>query len=245
MVRGTMSGQREFASSATLWDRTSRMHYSRRLFLWSSLSTIGSALVAQAQDSAGLSDETPTGEGYDPALLPPPESEVDYVIVAVDPQTVPQEYRRTEVPYDGWEPPGSIIVDPINRYLYYIREPGMAIRYGVGVGKQGFEWSGDATVGMKRRWPRWVPPTDMVERDARAKKWANGMPGGPENPLGARALYLFDESADTLYRIHGTNEPESIGKAASSGCIRMLNEDIVELFDKVEIGSPVHVRGAS
>ena len=123
-------------------------------------------------------------------------------------------------------------------------EPGRAIRYGVGVGKQGFEWSGDAVVGMKRRWPRWVPPHDMVDRNKLAKKWANGMPGGPENPLGARALYLFENNADTLYRIHGTIEPESIGKAASSGCIRMLNEDIVSLYDRVEIGTPVIVRPA-
>lgn len=220
------------------------MKFSRRLFLLSGLSALGPALVARAQDNVSLSDEASTGGGYDPALLPPPESEVDYVIVAVAPETVPQEYRRTEVPYDGAEAPGSVIVDPTNRHLYYVREPGMAIRYGVGVGKQGFEWSGDAVIGMKRRWPRWVPPSDMVERDARAKKWANGMPGGPENPLGARALYLFAQSGDTLYRIHGTNEPSSIGKAASSGCVRMLNEDIVDLFDKVEIGTPVHVRGA-
>ena len=93
-------------------------------------------------------------------------------------------------------------------------------------------------------WPRWTPPKQMIERSPEKAKWANGMPGGPENPLGARALYLFENNADTLYRIHGTIEPESIGKAASSGCIRMLNEDIVSLYDRVEIGTPVIVRPA-
>lgn len=196
-------------------------------------------ITAPATDSV-----TPEGEGYDPALLPPEESEVDFVIEAVNPEIVPQEYRRQEVPFEETAEPGTIIVDPANRYLYHVLEAGRAMRYGVGVGKQGFEWSGNAVVGMKRRWPRWVPPRDMVDRDARAKKWANGMPGGPENPLGARALYLFENNVDTLYRIHGTNEPTSIGKAASSGCIRMLNEEIVSLYDQVEIGTPVIVRPA-
>ena len=97
---------------------------------------------------------------------------------------------------------------------------------------------------MKRRWPRWVPPREMVDRDERARKWVNGQPGGPDNPLGARALYLYSNNADTLYRIHGTNEPKSIGLALSSGCIRMLNEDVAELFDNVIVGTPVTVRSA-
>jgi lipoprotein-anchoring transpeptidase ErfK/SrfK len=115
----------------------------------------------------------------------------------------------------------------------------------VGVGREGFAWSGNAVVGMRRKWPRWIPPESMVERDVHAQKWANGMPGGPDNPLGARALYLFANNNDTLYRIHGTNEPASIGKAMSSGCIRMLNEDIVDLFDRVKIGTPVKVLGSN
>jgi lipoprotein-anchoring transpeptidase ErfK/SrfK len=96
-------------------------------------------------------------------------------------------------------------------------------------------------IGMKRRWPRWVPPPEMIDRDERAAQWPNGMPGGPNNPLGARALYLYQGDVDTLYRIHGTNEPSSIGKAVSSGCIRMLNEDVASLYDKVKIGTPVTV----
>jgi len=201
---------------------------------------------APEEDITAPAPETaePEGRGYDPAKLPPEESEEDFVIEAVNPEIIAEEYRRQEVPFDEPVEPGTIIVDPANRYLYHVLEPGRAMRYGVGVGKQGFEWSGSATVGMKRRWPRWVPPHDMVSRNKLAKKWANGMPGGPDNPLGARALYLFENGADTLYRIHGTIEPESIGKAASSGCIRMLNEDIVSLYDKVEVGTPVIVRPA-
>lgn len=202
--------------------------------------------VAPEEDVTTPAPETmaPEDGGYDPAKLPPEESEADFVIEAVNPEIIAEEYRRQEVPFDEPVEPGTIIVDPANRFLYHVLEPGRAMRYGVGVGKQGFEWSGSATVGMKRRWPRWVPPHDMVSRNKLAKKWANGMPGGPDNPLGARALYLFENSADTLYRIHGTIEPESIGKAASSGCIRMLNEDIVSLYDRVEVGTPVIVRPA-
>ena len=137
---------------------------------------------------------------------------------------------------------GTIIVEPENRVLYYVIEHGQAIRYGVGVGRAGFAWSGNAIVGMKRRWPRWVPPRSMVDRDSNARRWINGQPGGPDNPLGARPLYLFSNGADTLYRIHGTNEPETIGKAVSSGCIRMLNEDVAHLYELVEVGTPVIVR---
>ena len=101
--------------------------------------------------------------------------------------------------------------------------------------------SGEAKIGLKRRWPRWLPPEEMVVRDKNAAKWANGMPGGPENPLGARALYLYANGEDTLYRIHGTNDPSSIGKAMSSGCIRMLNQDIADLYLRVPVGSKVVV----
>ncbi|MBI2718798.1 MAG: L,D-transpeptidase [Rhizobiales bacterium] len=186
----------------------------------------------------------------DPALLPPPESPIDYPILTVDLGTIPAQFRRQEVKYDGPEAAGTIIVDPGDRYLFHVRDGGMAVRYGVGVGRAGFGWSGEAKVGMKRRWPRWVPPPDMVTRDKNAAKWANGMPGGPDNPLGARALYLFAKTlyanySDTGYRIHGTNDPSSIGKAVSSGCIRLLNQDVAELYDEVPIGNRVVVRPAA
>ena len=133
------------------------------------------------------------------------------------------------------------VVDPDNRFLYHVLAYGSAMRYGVGVGRAGFAWTGNAQIGMKRRWPRWVPPREMVERDPRAREWVNGQPGGPDNPLGARALYLYAGGQDTLYRIHGTTEPLSIGKNASSGCIRMMNEEVIDLYNRVQMGTKVVV----
>jgi lipoprotein-anchoring transpeptidase ErfK/SrfK len=181
---------------------------------------------------------------YDPALLPPPESPIDYPIEPVPPRRIKKKFRRQMVEFVGPEMPGSIVVDPDNHFLYHVLAYGSAVRYGVGVGRAGFAWAGEAQIGMKRRWPRWVPPREMVDRDERARQWVNGQPGGPDNPLGARALYLYANGQDTLYRIHGTNEPQSIGKAMSSGCIRMLNQDIAELYDTVIVGTPVIVRAS-
>jgi lipoprotein-anchoring transpeptidase ErfK/SrfK len=146
------------------------------------------------------------------------------------------------VEFDGFVKPGTIVVDPRAHFLYNVLGNRQAIRYGVGVGRDGFAWAGEAEIRMMRRWPRWVPPKEMVDRDKRAKKWVNGQPGGPGNPLGARALYLYSEGKDTLYRIHGTTEPQSIGKSVSSGCVRMLNEDVADLFQRVMIGTKVIVR---
>jgi lipoprotein-anchoring transpeptidase ErfK/SrfK len=145
------------------------------------------------------------------------------------------------MPFSLPNKPGSIIVDPGDRFLYLVQEEGMALRYGIGVGREGFGWSGGATVGSKQHWPKWFPPKEMVERDPRAAPYANGMDGGINNPLGARALYLYQGKKDTLYRIHGTNEPWSIGTAVSSGCIRLLNQDIIDLYDRVPIGTSVVV----
>jgi lipoprotein-anchoring transpeptidase ErfK/SrfK len=190
-------------------------------------------------DDSGYGEE----EYYDPDLLPPPESEFDYPIEPVDPSLIDSVYRRQVVEFNDFVEPGTIIVDPKAHFLYHALGNRQATRYGVGVGRDGFKWSGEAEIRMKRSWPRWVPPKEMVARDKRARKWANGQPGGPDNPLGARALYLYADGKDTLYRIHGTNEPQSIGKSVSSGCIRMLNEDVAELFEKVKIGTKVIVRG--
>jgi lipoprotein-anchoring transpeptidase ErfK/SrfK len=191
-------------------------------------------------DDQGYAEE----QYYDPALLPPPESEFDYPVEPVDPSLIESVYRRQVVEFDGYEDPGTIVVDPKAHFLYHVLSDGRATRYGVGVGRAGFAWSGNAEIRMKRRWPRWVPPKEMVDRDERAMKWANGQPGGPDNPLGARALYLYSGGKDTLYRIHGTNEPNSIGKSVSSGCVRMLNEDVADLFAQVEIGTQVIVRSS-
>jgi len=213
---------------------------SRRKLLLGSLSllTLATPAFAQANLLYGGEDD---GFARDPSLLPPPESPVDFQIIPANLKKIPNTYRKQLVDYPGYEFPGTIIVDPEHRHLYHVRENRQAIRYGVGVGREGFAWSGEAKIGMKRRWPRWLPPEEMVARDENAAKWANGMPGGPENPLGARALYLYANGEDTLYRIHGTNDPSSIGKALSSGCVRMLNQDIADLYLRVPVGSKVVV----
>jgi lipoprotein-anchoring transpeptidase ErfK/SrfK len=147
------------------------------------------------------------------------------------------------VAYPTSEAPGTIIVNTGERRLYYVLGDGQAIQYGVGVGRQGFEWSGVAKVGAKREWPAWHPPQEMIERELiqYGRQLPARMEGGPGNPLGARALYLYENGRDTLYRIHGTNEPRSIGLATSSGCIRMLNEEAIDLYDRVSMGAKVIV----
>jgi lipoprotein-anchoring transpeptidase ErfK/SrfK len=154
---------------------------------------------------------------------------------------LPEAFRPTVVQYKGRQLPGTIIVDTPARQLYLVLQGGQAMRWGCAVGKDGFRWAGLADVGRKVMWPKWTPPKEMIARSPEKAKWANGMPGGPENPLGARALYLFQNGNDTLYRIHGTTDPMSIGKNASSGCIRMVNQDVVELYRRVPIGSRVVV----
>jgi lipoprotein-anchoring transpeptidase ErfK/SrfK len=157
--------------------------------------------------------------------------------------------KQKHAPYMGaeWvdfetpERPGTIIINADQRALYHVQGEGEAIRYGVAVGKAGFEWSGIAKVGRMVVWPRWTPPKSMIERRPELARWANGMPGGRNNPLGARGIYLYANGRDTLFRIHGTNEPWSIGTAASSGCIRMLNEEVTTLYDTIEIGTKVIV----
>ncbi|MBN9451989.1 MAG: L,D-transpeptidase [Bosea sp.] len=149
---------------------------------------------------------------------------------------------RQLVDYRTKETPGTIIVDPKHRFLYLVQEGGKALRYGVGVGREGLAWSGSANVATKRAWPNWTPTPDMIRREpGKYAKWAGGMKGGADNPLGARALYLFKDGRDTLYRIHGTNEPETIGEAVSSGCIRMMNQDVIDLYRRVAAGAKVVV----
>ena len=182
--------------------------------------------------NAGLAMAT---DGEEPDELEP------FPIAYDDVRKVNQRFRRKVVDYDTTEPPGTIVVDVDQRFLYLVLPEGEAMRYGIGVGRQGFEWSGTAIVRRKAKWPRWIPPKEMVARDPLAAKWADGMPGGPDNPLGARALYLFQGEVDTLFRIHGTSQPDSIGKAVSSGCIRLLNADIIDLFERVPLGTRVVV----
>ncbi|WP_411901439.1 L,D-transpeptidase [Methylorubrum thiocyanatum] len=168
-----------------------------------------------------------------------------FPVEAIDPRDLKARNVRQVVDYPTKEPPGTLVVDPYRRFLYLAMEGGKAMRYGVGVGKAGFEFTGEATVARKASWPRWTPTPDMIRRDpARNGRWAGGMPGGGRNPLGARALYLFKDGKDTLYRIHGTTEPWSIGEAVSSGCIRMLNQDVIDLHRRVPTGTKVVVLGS-
>lgn len=179
------------------------------------------------------------------AMYGPRPDEV-HPLPATDISEVDPRFLRREVAYYGREEPGTVVVDTSARYLYLVREGGRAIRYGIGVGKEGLAWSGRAQVGRKAAWPRWTPTPAMIKREPeRNRPWAGGMAGGIENPLGARALYLYSNGADTMYRIHGTTEPWSIGQSVSSGCIRMFNQDVIDLYNRVPVGSPVVVLNGS
>ena len=146
------------------------------------------------------------------------------------------------VRFGGRYRPGTVVVDPRNYFLYFVQGGGRARRYGVSVGKAGRAWSGSATIGRKAKWPTWTPTKNMIRREPQKyAKYANGVPGGPGNPLGARALYLYRNGRDTYYRIHGTNQPNSIGRSASQGCIRMLNAHVQDLYERVPIGARVVV----
>jgi lipoprotein-anchoring transpeptidase ErfK/SrfK len=147
---------------------------------------------------------------------------------------MPAHLRRQTVAYSGREAPGTIVIDTANTYLYYVQGGGRAIRYGIGVGREGFTWAGVRAIDRKVEWPDWHPPAEMIARQPYLPRF---MAGGPGNPLGARAMYL----GGTLYRIHGTNQPSSIGQKVSSGCIRLLNEDVVDLFNRANIGTKVVV----
>ena len=158
--------------------------------------------------------------------------------------TKPKSSRKLKprrVSFSGYEP-GTIVIDPRNRLLYLVEEPGTARRYSVGVGRAGLAFRGNAIIGRKAKWPSWRPTKNMIRRQPRKyARYARGVPGGPSNPLGARALYLYRSGKDTLYRIHGTNRPSSIGRAVSNGCIRMLNAHVKDLYNRVAIGAPVVV----
>lgn len=152
------------------------------------------------------------------------------------------ELRRAVVDYPTTEKPGTVIIDTPSRRLYYVLGDNKAIRYAVSVGREGLQFRGAAYVGRKAEWPSWTPTANMIERQPEIyRKLAGGMEGGINNPLGARALYLYRDGKDTHFRIHGTNQPQSIGYAMSSGCIRMLNYDVIDLFNRVPTGSKVIV----
>lgn len=188
----------------------------------------------------------PKAPRFSPALLTaygarPAEQ---FPLQAVPLDKIPPQFLRQQVAYPTPERPGTIVVDTANFFLYLVQEGGQAMRYGVGLGRAGFEWSGRGRVAYKRQWPKWTPPDEMIARQPELEKWSarnGGMPPGLDNPLGARALYIFDGGVDTLYRVHGSPEYWSIGKAVSSGCVRMLQQDVIDLYERVQPPAPIIV----
>lgn len=169
----------------------------------------------------------------------------DQQFLALTPKAeVDKNFERYQVEDPTGQPPGTIVVDTKQKFLFYVLGGGKAIRYGVSTGRDAYGWTGTATVKRMAEWPSWMPPADMLERWPHLKPvaQAGGLKGGPDNPLGARALYLYDSNGkDTLYRIHGTNEPEEIGRGVSSGCIRMRDIDVIDLYNRVKLGTKVVV----
>ncbi|MFC0808911.1 L,D-transpeptidase [Ensifer sp. P24N7] len=169
-------------------------------------------------------------------------------VPAVPYQKIDPRFHRQVVDDPTGEPPGTLVVDVGNHFLYLAQVKGQALRYGVALGRAGFEWSGRGVVQYKRKWPRWIPADEMIEREPKLKKYSlerGGMEPGPDNPLGARALYIFQNGEDTLYRVHGSPEWWTIGQHVSSGCVRMINQDVMDLYNRVPDGSPILVADLS
>jgi lipoprotein-anchoring transpeptidase ErfK/SrfK len=187
-----------------------------------------------------------------PALVPAPPPELEplnyatrrdgaHSLRAIDIDAIPEFLHRQIVPFLTEEEAGTIVIETQNRLLYLVLENGYALRYGISVGREGFDWTGESTVYRKAQWPTWTPPPEMIRREPHLERWKSGQPGGPDNPLGARALYLMTDGRDQGYRIHGTPEWRSIGRFASSGCFRMLQQDVIDLYARVPIGTRVVV----
>lgn len=231
-------------------------------------SLLAAASVSVA--SAALAGCTSTGRDRKPggATPPPPEppapslgspasmygpiTDGGHAIPAVPWEKIDKRYLRQVVSDPTGEAPGTVVVDTGNHFLYVVQRFGRAVRYGVGLGRQGFEWSGNGVIEWKQPWPRWHPPVEMIERqpelkkytteyDPKTKEWKGGMEPGVRNPLGARALYIYQNGKDTLYRLHGSPEWASIGKSVSSGCVRLINQDVIDLYDRVAEKSPIVV----
>ncbi|WP_349357442.1 L,D-transpeptidase [Stappia sp.] len=225
--------------------RTSSGALSRRGFLIGAASLAAAGCTSQTTGSARYGAvTTPARPAIDPYYLSMyaamPQEE--FPVPAVDLRKVDPVYFRQIVPYATPEKPGTLVVDTPNRFLYLVMENGQAMRYGCGIGRAGFSWGGRARIAYKRAWPRWTPPADMIAREPELEKYRNGMEPGLDNPLGARALYIHEGGRDTLYRVHGTMEEWSIGKAVSSGCVRLLNQDVIDLAARVPNGSLIVVQ---
>ncbi|MDX0021217.1 L,D-transpeptidase family protein [Sinorhizobium meliloti] len=210
------------------------------------------ALESRLTGPPGGIFEGPVGEG--PIGLPPQDAyyaeiyaareDGGFLIPEVPFRQIDPRFYRQEVGDPFGEAPGTIVVDTADRYLYLVQPGGRAMRYGVGLGREGFAWSGRGLIQWKQKWPKWTPPNEMIARQPVLAKYSadnGGMPPGLDNPLGSRALYIFQNGQDTLYRVHGTPEWQSIGKAVSSGCVRMVNQDVIDLYDRVRNKAPILV----
>ncbi|MBO6719113.1 MAG: L,D-transpeptidase [Rhizobiaceae bacterium] len=167
-----------------------------------------------------------------------------FVIPAVPIEKLNSRYYRQEVRDPTGQAPGTVVVDTSSHFLYHVMSGGRAMRYGVGLGRAGFEWAGSAVIQWKKKWPTWTPPAEMILRKPELERYSaanGGMPPGLDNPLGARAHYIFQDGVDTLYRVHGSPEWWSIGQSVSSGCVRMINQDVIDLYERVKPGSPIVV----
>ncbi len=217
--------------------------FNRRSFLIGASAVALSGCVSTAQPPLPAKPvNKPVAPSQPVPLMYQAMPEEQFPLPAVDISKVDQKFWRQEVDYPTSEAKGTVIVDTPNKYLYHVLGNGRAMRYGIGVGREGFGWSGTARVAMKREWPTWTPPSAMIKRQPELAKFRNGMDPGLKNPLGARALYLFNKGGDTGYRLHGTPEWWTIGKAMSSGCIRLMNQDIIDLYDRAEQGAKVIVK---
>ncbi|MDQ0394722.1 L,D-transpeptidase [Labrys monachus] len=212
-------------------------------------SSMAPLVVASAEPAPPPPEPVQADGTFDYKQLYAAAKDDKFPIPAVDLKRINPAFLRAEIDYDTSEAPGTIIIDTKAHYLYHVGENGRAMRYGVGVGREGFVWAGTAQVHSKQEWPDWYPPSEMIQRQPELKAVMSklqsgiGMHGGPRNPLGARAMYLWQNNKDTLFRIHGTIEPWSVGHSVSSGCIRMINQDVMDLYQRVAVGSKVIVQG--
>lgn len=198
-------------------------------------------LAAGLLTSAALTGCTTTGGSSSTLAAYTAINDGGFVVPAISAKEIRPELRRQVVTYPTQEAPGTIIINTQTRFLYFIMPDGKAMRYGIGVGRDGFRWTGNATIGRKAEWPSWVPPQRMLVRQPELKEFAGGMQPGLKNPLGARALYLYKNGRDSMFRLHGTPEWWTIGTNVSSGCIRLINQDIIDLYNRAEVGAKVIV----
>lgn len=222
--------------------RTATGPMGRRAFLAGLSGLVVSGCVSMPEPAAPKRVEAAPKPAVPPMYYAMPDEQ--FPIPEVDITQLERRFWRQEVDYPSAEKPGTLIVDTPGKYLYHVKTGNRAMRYGIGVGRDGFSWAGRAIMAYRRKWPRWTPPDEMVARKPSLEPYSianGGMDPGLLNPLGARSLYIHLNGKDTLYRIHGTPETWSIGKAVSSGCIRLINQDVIHLHDQVRDGSPIVV----